>query len=105
MRGEHSRARLRMIVGGRVQGVFFRAAAAEQARALGLVGYARNRDDGTVEIVAEGDRHALEILEAWADRRRRELKMCKLNGANRPMNAISSAFAEVPTRPFHLERS
>jgi len=51
-----------------VQGVFFRAAAAEQARALGLVGYARNRDDGTVEIVAEGDRHALEILAAWAHR-------------------------------------
>jgi acylphosphatase len=68
MRGEHSRARLLMIVGGRVQGVFFRAAAAEQARALGLVGYARNRDDGTVEIVAEGDRHALEILAAWAHR-------------------------------------
>jgi len=55
-------------VSGRVQGVFFRAAAAEQARALGLVGYARNRDDGTVEIVAEGDRHALEILAAWAHR-------------------------------------
>jgi acylphosphatase len=38
------------------------------ARALGLVGYARNRDDGTVEIVAEGERHALEILAAWAHR-------------------------------------
>jgi acylphosphatase len=68
MRADHSRARLLMIVSGRVQGVFFRAAAAEQARALGLVGYARNRDDGTVEIVAEGDRHALEILAAWAHR-------------------------------------
>jgi acylphosphatase len=60
------RARLRMIVSGRVRGVFFRAAAAEQARALGIVGYARNCDDGTVEIVAEGDRKALEILAAWA---------------------------------------
>jgi acylphosphatase len=57
-----------MFVSGRVQGVFFRAAAAEQARALGLVGYARNRDDGTVEIVAEGDRHALELLAAWTHR-------------------------------------
>ena len=62
------RARLRMIVSGRVQGVFFRAAAAERARILGIVGYARNRDDGTVEIVAEGDRNALEILAAWARR-------------------------------------
>lgn len=62
------RARLQMIVSGRVQGVFFRGAAAGQARALGIVGYARNRDDGTVELVAEGDRNALEILAAWSHR-------------------------------------
>jgi len=62
------RARLRMVVSGRVQGVFFRGAAATQARALRIVGYARNRDDGTVEIVAEGDRNALGILAAWAAR-------------------------------------
>jgi acylphosphatase len=68
MGGENSRTRLRMIVSGRVQGVFFRAATAEQARALGIVGYARNRDDGTVEIVAECDRKALEKLAAFARR-------------------------------------
>ncbi len=62
------RARLRMVVSGRVQGVFFRGAAATQARALGIVGYARNRDDGRVEIVAEGDSNALGILAAWAAR-------------------------------------
>jgi len=45
-----------------------RGAAATQARALRIVGYARNRDDGTVEIVAEGDRNALGILAAWAAR-------------------------------------
>jgi acylphosphatase len=61
------RARLRMVVRGRVQGVFFRGAAADQARTLGLVGYARNLDDGTVEIVAEGARGALELLAAWAN--------------------------------------
>jgi acylphosphatase len=61
------RARLLMVVSGRVQGVFFRSAA-EQARALGIVGYVRNRDDGSVEIVAEGDRNALEIFAAWARR-------------------------------------
>ncbi len=59
------RARLRMVVSGRVQGVFFRSAAAAQARALGVTGYARNLDDGTVEIVAEGARGALELLAAW----------------------------------------
>ena len=61
-------ARLRMIVSGRVQGVFFRAATADHARALGLTGYARNLGDGTVEVVAEGQRRALETLAAWAHR-------------------------------------
>jgi acylphosphatase len=60
------RARLRMIVSGRVQGVFFRAATADQARVLGVTGYARNLDDGGVEIVAEGARPALELLAGWA---------------------------------------
>jgi acylphosphatase len=61
-----AQARVRLLVSGRVQGVFFRAATAEQARALGLHGFARNLDDGRVEIVAEGPRPQLEILAAWA---------------------------------------
>jgi len=59
-------ARLHLIVTGRVQGVFFRRAAADQARALGLSGFARNCPDGSVEIVAEGKRHSLEALLEWA---------------------------------------
>ena len=55
-----------MVVSGRVQGVFFRGSAAAEARALGLTGYARNRPDGSVELIAEGDRAALERLAAWA---------------------------------------
>lgn len=59
-------ARLHLIVTGRVQGVFFRSATADQARALGLRGFARNCADGSVEIVAEGKRQSLEILLEWA---------------------------------------
>jgi acylphosphatase len=66
MRGTGDRARLRILVSGRVQGVFYRGSAAAQARALGVVGYARNLDDGSVEIVAEGRRDALELMAAWA---------------------------------------
>lgn len=62
------RARVRMVVSGRVQGVFFRGAAAAEARALGVSGYAHNRADGTVELVAEGERATLERLAAWARR-------------------------------------
>jgi acylphosphatase len=59
-------ARLRMLVHGRVQGVFFRHAAAEEARSLGLRGWVRNLASGDVEIVAEGPRRELKILAAWA---------------------------------------
>ena len=48
---------------GRVQGVFFRYFVQQQARTLGLTGYARNLPDGsTVEVRAEGDRKKLEEL-------------------------------------------
>ena len=58
--------RLRMLVHGRVQGVFFRHAAAEEGRELGLRGWVKNLANGDVEIVAEGPRRALKIMAAWA---------------------------------------
>jgi acylphosphatase len=61
------RARLRMIVSGRVQGVFFRGATMDEARSLGLTGWVRNLPSGDeVEIVAEGSRRNLQMLWAWA---------------------------------------
>jgi acylphosphatase len=59
-------ARLRLLIAGRVQGVFFRRAAADEAYGLGLKGWARNRPDGAVEIVAEGRRRNLKMFAAWA---------------------------------------
>lgn len=61
-----AKVRIRIIVTGRVQGVFFRRAAAEQARALDITGWVRNLNDGSVEIVGEGKRRNLEALLAWA---------------------------------------
>jgi acylphosphatase len=58
--------RMRVRVRGRVQGVYFRAATRERARALGVVGSVRNRDDGSVEIEAEGAAAAVEALVSWA---------------------------------------
>jgi acylphosphatase len=55
-----------MVVSGRVQGVFFRAATQREARQLGLTGYVRNRVDGAVEIVAEGEEELVKSLLAWA---------------------------------------
>ena len=54
-----------LIVSGRVQGVWFRAGAREQALELGLCGWAKNCPDGTVEIHAEGDKKTLEQFITW----------------------------------------
>lgn len=58
-------AAARFLVSGKVQGVFYRASAREQALALGLTGYAKNLPDGRVEVVANGSGSALEALERW----------------------------------------
>jgi acylphosphatase len=60
-----ARRRLQAIVQGRVQGVSFRYYTQRQARELGLTGYVRNLWDGTVEVVAEGQRIDLEKLLAF----------------------------------------
>jgi len=54
--------RLHAKVEGRVQGVGFRYFVLDNAQPLGITGWARNRWDGTVEVVAEGLREDLEIL-------------------------------------------
>ncbi len=52
----------RATVRGRVQGVCFRSSTVEEARSLGLRGYARNLHDGSVEVVARGSREELDRL-------------------------------------------
>ena len=59
------RVRARVLVSGRVQGVFYRAEAASVARAAGLGGWARNLPDGRVEVVLEGPRKAVEDVIGW----------------------------------------
>jgi len=63
-----AQARVHLIVAGRVQGVAFRACAADEARRLGLHGWVRNLPDGRVEAEAEGERAAVEALVTWCRR-------------------------------------
>ena len=55
----------RCIVSGRVQGVFYRKSAQQRARELGVTGHARNRVDGSVEVLAVGEAAAVEAFVAW----------------------------------------
>jgi len=55
----------RFLVTGKVQGVWFRASTRDQAVALGLRGYAKNLDDGRVEVLAVGAAEAIDALGHW----------------------------------------
>jgi acylphosphatase len=59
------RVRYRVVVSGFVQGVWFRQSCRRNAHALGLAGWVRNRADGTVEAVFEGEEEDVAKAVAW----------------------------------------
>jgi acylphosphatase len=60
--------RKRVVVSGRVQGVFFRDTTRRRADAAGVAGWVRNTPDGSVEAVFEGDPEAVEQLVEFSRR-------------------------------------
>ena len=63
-----SGGRVRVLVRGRVQGVFFRAETRARAESLGLSGSVRNLPDGSVEAVFEGNPERVESMVEWCRR-------------------------------------
>ncbi len=57
--------RVRLIIHGRVQGVFYRACCREEAEARGLEGWVRNLADGSVEALLQGPREKVEDMIKW----------------------------------------
>ncbi len=57
--------RVRLIIKGRVQGVWFRDSTRRKARSLGVAGWVRNRSDGSVEVLAEGPEGPVKALVSW----------------------------------------
>lgn len=55
----------RFIVSGRVQGVWYRGSTQQQAKNLGIKGYARNLPDGSVEVMACGPQEKIMQLRSW----------------------------------------
>lgn len=60
--------RAHLIIHGRVQGVFFRATALTEAMGRGLTGWVQNCEDGTVEIVCEGEPDEVKGFTDWCRR-------------------------------------
>ena len=57
-----------LMIHGRVQGVWFRDSMRREAESLGVYGWVRNRSEGTVEAMVQGDAAAVEALVRWARR-------------------------------------
>ena len=57
----------RFLISGKVQGVFYRDSARQQAKLLGLKGWVRNLADGRVEALVSGEVQAIETLEKWLE--------------------------------------
>jgi len=63
--GQAAETRVHLKISGRVQGVYYRASARQEAQKLGLTGWVMNCPGGAVEAVAEGAKNKLEELIAW----------------------------------------
>lgn len=57
--------RAHVYVYGRVQGVFFRASTRDEAKAIGIKGWVKNRHNGSVEAVFEGEKDTVDKIVKW----------------------------------------
>lgn len=66
--GHNMKSRVRIRIIGRVQGVFFRQEMKHRADSLNVKGWVRNREDGSVEAVLEGEKQEIESLIEFSKR-------------------------------------
>lgn len=81
--------RRRVIVHGRVQGVWFRGATEAEARAAGVAGWVRNRADGTVEAVFEGPAERVDRLVAFCRRGPRTARVDRVEAFDEPPEGLA----------------
>ena len=72
-----------LLISGRVQGVFYRATCASEARARGLLGWVRNLPDGNVEALLQGPKEKVEDMIRWCYRGPSEARVSKIDVAYR----------------------
>ena len=82
--------RVHLIISGRVQGVFYRAAVRDIAAGYSITGFVRNLPDGTVEVVAEGPEPELRLFAAE----------CKINDGIREAESAEAEWSDIPSCEF-----
>ena len=88
---------VRLSIRGRVQGVAYRAWAKEQAEALGLRGWVRNRENGSVEAVIAGPVAAVDAFVAAAQRGPRAARVEHVDVAPAAAGEAGQGFRQLPT--------
>jgi acylphosphatase len=84
-------------ISGRVQGVGFRYSLLVEAKARGLAGWVRNRRDGSVEALLQGEAAAVDATIAWARRGPTAARVDKLDVQSSPELSGLTGFDQLPT--------
>ncbi|NED94289.1 acylphosphatase [Phytoactinopolyspora alkaliphila] len=84
-----SQRRIKIVVHGAVQGVFFRATCRQEARQRGVSGWVRNAPDGTVEAVFEGSDHDVTSMAAWAEKGPPEARVERVEVMEEPVEGLT----------------
>lgn len=81
--------RRRVVVRGRVQGVWFRDSMRREAERLGVSGWVRNLADGSVEAALEGSSDAVDALTRWCDRGSEGARVLRVETNDEPLEGLA----------------
>jgi acylphosphatase len=87
--------RVRLVISGRVQGVYFRASAREMAYTQRVSGWVRNRLNGDVEAVVEGEEDAVQAFIAWCHSGPSGAHVCTVQATMEPYTGEFRGFRVV----------
>lgn len=84
--------RVRAIISGRVQGVWYRQSTADEANRVGVAGWVRNLPDGSVEAVFEGEVDKVRAMVVWCRKGPPFAKVTKVDEFPEPPEGLSAPF-------------